>query len=401
MRVFGSVSLLAFAACAGAPRPLTRSVYVDPAANDDERRIASALVEEAAREVDAFFDAKTAAAEVVLCTTEACALAHAGPERRACAFLGPPAKIVVLGIGPLTKGTLVHEMIHVEIARRGNTSLPAWFEEGVATFIGDNAWCPPGTMPALDDLRRLDRQWAWAGFTKDLARRDPAYCQARDEIAAWTKRHDRRALVRIVDDVARGKSFDDVYGALLTAPPREAWSRRRVARFSAEMVTGPFASLGVPDSPFSIALRVLPRANEKVLVHTAVDDSGGAGYCLPLLGFDANGGLAAQIATDADPKSIVSAVAASPPLDRWSRIVVTWSDRDGLRLYVDGTLVASAAARHRLAPGGPLRVFFGSDCGAQCWPGAIVSGGSNATMEDVELWDYALGADEVRAMSRE
>ena len=54
-----------------------------------------------------------------------------------------------------------------------------------------------------------------------------------------------------------------------------------------------------------------------------------------------------------------------------------------------------------LIPGLPLFLFFGGDRGAQCWTSSVVPGAFDGLIDDVRVWDYALGADEVRAMSRE
>jgi hypothetical protein len=153
----------------------------------------------------------------------------------------PRPTVIINGIGSLTKGTMLHEMIHVAIVRRmgaRRTALPTWFDEGVATFVGDNAPCPPGMKRAIDDLRRLDAPYAWEGFTNMPGKIDGAYCQARAEVAAWTARRSRQALVEVIDAVTAGRAFDDVYGPLVTAIPPDTFARSLVGRFSLDENAG-------------------------------------------------------------------------------------------------------------------------------------------------------------------
>lgn len=420
---------------------MTRGVYVDPAASEEQRKNVIAWVRDAAREVDAFFGTKVETPEAVVCVTEACAFEHAGPTRRSHATLGPPAKVIIAGIDRLTKETLVHEMIHVEVARRlkGKPPVPAWFDEGIATFIGDNGICPPSRKRAVDDLRSLERAWVWDRFTNTSGRLEEAYCQARDEIGAWTKQHDRRALVAIIDGVAAGKKFDDLYGPLLTNASPSERSRVLDAHFTldenagldaadasdrshvASLVAGAvwtigkhgnavkvkdgshvradgFMALGIPDAPFSLGLWAKPLANAKVLVHTAVNASGTDGFCVPLLGHDDKGRLVAQLSTDTDPNAFVSVVGPVLPLGKWSHVLTSWSADEGLRLYVDGALAGSSPSAHRLAPGQPLYLFYGTDRRGSCWTQSIQSGDWNGVVDDLRVWDHAIGADAARAI---
>ena len=132
----------------------------------------------------------------------------------------PTPTIVVNGLAAITTRTITHEMVHVEIGRRlgaKNGILPAWFDEGVATYIGDNAECDPKLPRGIDDLRRLHEESAWMSYTDLPGKLYATYCQARNEVAAWTTAHGRAALVSLIDGVAAGRAFDDLYGEMLTA----------------------------------------------------------------------------------------------------------------------------------------------------------------------------------------
>ena len=358
--------------------------------------------------------------------------------------------VVINGLGPLTRGTMLHEMVHVEIVHRmgdeARRRLPTWFDEGLATFVGDNVVCPPGTPRAIDDLRRLDEGFAWVGFTNMAGKMGPAYCQARDEIGAWAKQRGRAALVEVIDAVTAGRAFDEVYGPLLTAIPPAAYAHALDARFPLDEERGTdaidgtgrshigslmsgalwtvgrrggavkvksgayvradgFAELGVPDSPFSLSLWVKPLAASKVLVHAAVNPSGGDGWCNPLLGNDDQGHLVALVNYAPNPKAFLAATGPALAQNAWSHVAMTWSAADGVRLYVNGALAASAAPqstaqRHRLAPASPVYLFFGSDHGGRCWSHTVERGDYDGALDELRVYDYALTAEQVASDMR-
>jgi hypothetical protein len=427
---------------------LCRGLYADPATSPADRHaLARWYGESLVGLASVFGAAKSDPPLVVACKSDACALHFAGPTRRSRAILGakPRPMVVISGLGSLTKGTILHEMVHVEIARRLGTAparaLPTWFNEGVATFVGDNARCPPGTKRAVDDLRRLDAPAAWEGVTNMTGRIEGAYCQARDEIAAWGARRGKPALVELINAVAAGQSFDAVYGPLVTALPEASYDRSLDGRFALDENVGTnaidesgrshigsllngaiwttghhgsavkviggsylradgFADLGVPDSPFSIALWARPLSVAKVLVHASMNAGGGDGWCNPILGHDATGHLVAEVNYDADPKAFLAAIGPVLPLNAWAHLVVTWSAEGGVRLYVNGALAASAAPksaaeRHRLAPASPVYLFFGSDHGSRCWAGSIEPGDWNGAIDEVRVFNYALSPEHV------
>jgi Concanavalin A-like lectin/glucanases superfamily len=65
----------------------------------------------------------------------------------------------------------------------------------------------------------------------------------------------------------------------------------------------------------------------------------GFGWCIPFLGFHANGSLIAHIVVTSTTLRAVFGPAI-PLAPQWTHIVQTWSQTNGLRLYIDGVLVA-------------------------------------------------------------
>lgn len=419
-------------------------LFLDPSATPAQRARIVADVARGREALAAIFGAVDPV-PVVACTTDACMVHFAGPSRRPRVVPKPMLAVVVDATSPLLRGTVVHELTHVvDLRRLGEAralAVPTWFHEGLATYLGDNIECPPDVGRAVDDLSRLSSREAWEGFTNMTGRGRPAYCQVKAEVAAWVARHDRRALVGILDAVAQGRSFEEAYGPIVTAVPPEAWDRSldshlpfdedkgtdaadtsgrsHIAtlmrgavwttgrRGAAVKVHGGsyvradgLAELGVPDSPFTISLWVKPLALANVLVHHAAGTSGGDGFCYPLLGHDAEGRLVAQVSYAPDPKAFLVATGPKLPLRAWSHVAMTWTGEGGIRLYVDGKPVAAAPPpspreRHRDAPASPMYLFLGSDAGARCWTAQVRSGDWNGAIDEVRVYDYALGEAEL------
>ncbi len=316
---------------------LGHRMYIDPGSTPDQRAAVERWYREGMANVASTFGpASREPPGLLVCFSEACQERFSGVTRRSHVFEDTAGSaLYIVGFGALTRGTILHEMVHVEIGRRmgrRERDLPAWFNEGVSSLIGDNAPCPQGYRPPVDDLRRLASARAWRNFTDTPGLTEASYCQARSEVAGWAARHGKDALVGVVDAVSAGRRFGDVYGELVIPPALDA---RLEASFSFDQDDltdgatgddpGPPASLvgggwtrghhgsaikvergaylrvdgllgyGLPDKAFTVMLWVRPRASSGVLVHTAVPAEGHGGWCQPLLGHDAEGHLVAQI----------------------------------------------------------------------------------------------------------
>jgi hypothetical protein len=385
---------------------------------------------------------------VVLCTSDACQTTFTGPTKRSKTEMSPRPTVYVNGFGSLTRGTLIHEMTHVVVALKqrsmGGPVLPAWLNEGTATFVGNNAVCEPGMTPAIDDLRRLQNETQWMRFTDLPGKIHLSYCQALREVSAWVATHSRTELVAAIDAFYSGTPIEQAYGQLAVPPSSpehvldadlpldegentvalDLTGRAHVATLSSNRLwveghTGfgvqvgggahvrldGLYDLGLPDMPFSLSVWTKPVAGAQVLVHSALDESGGNGFCMPLLGQDNAGHLVAQVPFASRREAFLVATAPALPADEWSQVTMTWTPSGGVSLYVNGDLVAtappaSAEQQHRDAPAGPLRLFLGSDVGANCWRGGIPKGDWAGTIDDVRVYSFALSPAETQALAR-
>ena len=98
-----------------------------------------------------------------------------------------------------------------------------------------------------------------------------------------------------------------------------------------------FVSLGMSTKPFSISLWIRPLSLEGSLIFVS-STATGCYWCVSFLGFTSTGLLAAQI-YDGTYASVISSAPISTFV--WSHVVQTWSSSNGLRLYINGVLVAS------------------------------------------------------------
>ena len=102
-------------------------------------------------------------------------------------------------------------------------------------------------------------------------------------------------------------------------------------------------SLGISNHAFSITLWLQPQILSGTLVHLSSSAVGTGSTCFPMLGFATSGAIVAQVLTS----SGTVVIATGPILSvssSWIPVVQTWSAANGLRLYVNNTLVSSVAA---------------------------------------------------------
>ena len=95
--------------------------------------------------------------------------------------------------------------------------------------------------------------------------------------------------------------------------------------------------LGTINKPFSISLWIRPIALSGTLVFVE-NSTVGVHWCIPFLGFASNGSLVAQM-WNGGVRSVFGPVLSTSSV--WHHIVQTWSVTNGLRLYVNNTLVKS------------------------------------------------------------
>lgn len=112
---------------------------------------------------------------------------------------------------------LAHEFSHVEVnARLNGARVPAWFDEGLATYVGGEPVCTNVTGKGIPSLLTLDLVSDWTAYTNNSATFEKTYCQARAEVAAWVAKKGNPAIGQLLQAVSQGQTFTSQYGAMQT-----------------------------------------------------------------------------------------------------------------------------------------------------------------------------------------
>jgi hypothetical protein len=391
--------------------PLCKDLLVDASLTTEERRfVAAAYATARERVASALGPLVAPAAIVIVCKSDACGSWFGGVHRRSWALgpgerleggsfvAGPRGAILALVGRDRLEAVLVHETVHVEAhVRLGDRFAPAWFHEGLATWMSGEPACSGSEPHGVDDLRRLATNATWNDFTNTEPQDaiGPTYCQARAELDAWVHANGRERIAGLLGRVRAGEPFDEVYGAMRTQPPGPPPT----------VVTSSAPYLGDPARAFTLALWIKPAALVGVLAHVSATPVG-TGFCGPFLGFDASGRIVSQLPHEALPGVVrlAKATDATPrPLGLWTHVAMTWSPGSANRLYVAGALVDEAAAPRYHAPRvSPLYVAWGSSNvgGARCDTGGITAGVFQGRLTGMRVYDAALPAPEIAALAR-
>lgn len=165
--------------------------------------------------------------DVIVCNTTACGTYFAGASLRNVTlppntYAGQytvPRMTVVLTSATWNRNpyVLAHEFSHVEVnARLNGKHIPAWFDEGLATYVGGEPVCTNVTGKGVADLTTLDLVSDWTAYTASSATFEKTYCQARAEVASWITKKGTPAINQLLQAVSQGQSFTSQYGAMQT-----------------------------------------------------------------------------------------------------------------------------------------------------------------------------------------
>lgn len=156
-------------------------------------------------------------------------------------------------------------------------------------------------------------------------------------------------------------------------------------------------SLGIMNRPFSISFWIRPRSLVGTLVHVSSNASG-LGWCMPFLGFHANGSLVAQMYNGVFRSLIGPAIPLAPA---WTHIVETWAPVIGPRLYINNILIpATVSMASSYNPTyASMYVTLGnslSGTSSPCHTGLIGSSTPfSGDMDDFRIYSRALDAEDI------
>jgi hypothetical protein len=208
-------------------------VWFDPAMSAEEQLSVAQSVVQAHANIAAAYGERLGASRVVWCKTMECVSFFSGSDGRSYANPGNgkprndakyafdfPALVITRQArypgNVRAVEVLTHEMSHIEFsARLHGKPVPAWFNEGIATWLGKEQDCRPG-MRGIDDLSTLASPSRWNEHTNQSGRNlVRSYCQASNEVGAWIAEHGGfAAVLDLLAARSKGRSFDALYGAL-------------------------------------------------------------------------------------------------------------------------------------------------------------------------------------------
>jgi hypothetical protein len=382
-------------------------LWVDPDATAEERAHLAADIRTGRESLAQQLGPLIAEAPLaIFCKSPRCGLAFAGPSQRSWTFpkgraapngfVASKSTVVVLRVDAGARGFAMHEMAHVEFYKRMHgATVPAWFHEGAAAYFANAPECLHPPYRAVDDLTRLTEGPAWSQYTDFRTTTEAAYCQVKAEVAAWIAKNGLEKFVALTHAVREGgATFESAYGPMLTRDGAER--RTPLMTFSTEV--------GDPKHAFSIALWIKPRTASGVLAGLT-ETPVGSGWCAPLLGFDAEHHLVAQLLSAGRSDSFTKVVTFEPvATSGWSHVAMTWAPGGSQRLYVNGTLAAQVGSGKYFGHGAglPMYLSWGSYNVAGpglCWPGSIAPVDFDGVVASPMLLPRELTADEVGALA--
>jgi hypothetical protein len=221
-------------------------MWLDPATTAEEQAsIAQSLAQAQANNLAAYGQ-RLGSPKVVWCKTLECAAFFAGTDGRSHATQGNgkprrgaqygfPFPAIVITPQHKSKSdtatnVFTHELSHIELrARLHGASIPAWFNEGVATYLGGGQDCRL-KVRGIDDLFELETGAQWLDYTnRGNPTKARTYCQASREVGAWIEEHGGfAAVLHLLNRRAAGAAFYSLYGRrqqLITAPAVQSAAR--------------------------------------------------------------------------------------------------------------------------------------------------------------------------------
>lgn len=197
-------------------------VYVEPTATADDQLALRQGVAAAYTAVTNFYGTFNAPhPQMIFCQTQTCRAYFMGSYAGVYSPLGfqLPSASYTSGkptifitytsfVGQAHSNTVAHELTHTEtLYRYGGGGVPSWFNEGIATLVGNYPDCTNQTVNWVTDLRTMD-----AAIAATSSKGDALYCQSSREISAWVGINGKQKLFDLLAGVKAGQQFYNLYG---------------------------------------------------------------------------------------------------------------------------------------------------------------------------------------------
>lgn len=211
--------------------PIAPRVYVANAVPHNKRQELLVSYEEGKRRIEAFYEGLLTDPSVYGCGDRACIQSFGGVGDGFAAGKLRPG--ILLWTKTFGAGEIAHEWSHLElvarVGRRQMRTVPMWFNEGLATVVGDiprhsepvyqKAVTRGYPIPPLSDLQTQE-QWRDA-FTKypNPEGLNVVYATAGHEVRAWLQRVGHQGMHRLIEAIKLGESFDAAFSGIDSPSP--------------------------------------------------------------------------------------------------------------------------------------------------------------------------------------
>jgi hypothetical protein len=158
-----------------------------------------------------------------------------------------------------------------------------------------------------------------------------------------------------------------------------------------------FTLLGVSSYPFPFALWVQPTSTNGGTLVRLYSLMNASRWCVDMMGLSSSGQIVAA-SWNGTVQEIVGPILTA---NVWTHDVSTYSESYGLRLYVNGTLVGSAAATAYSAPGQANFLTLGYPfAGGPCGTISISSGSYSGNLDEFRAYSRELRAADISLLVR-
>ncbi|CAF4109352.1 unnamed protein product [Adineta steineri] len=156
-----------------------------------------------------------------------------------------------------------------------------------------------------------------------------------------------------------------------------------------------FPVLATSNHPYSISLWIRRTSTGGGgLVHVSTQ-SGGGGWCVDFMGFSSSG----QIIGSSYSTAVKDVIGPILSINVWTHVATTFSTTNGVRLYVNGSLIGSTGAMAYSASGATNTVTLGNSLTTGCGTNSIVPGTFYGYLDEFRLYSRELSAADVTTLA--
>ena len=160
-----------------------------------------------------------------------------------------------------------------------------------------------------------------------------------------------------------------------------------------------FILLGQAYRPYSFALWVRPIisvTNGGTILHVS-QYTNGLGWCVPFIGLSALGQI---IGIGWNGASAVQVTGPVLTIGQWIHVVESYSQTNGLRLYINGVLYAQSSPYVFASSTVPMTVTLGQSLsGTNCARGTIVPGNYQGEIDEFSVYSRELSQADITALA--